>query len=307
MAKIKDLEQDKAQKVMIFGAPKVGKSQIASELSEFFNLLWIDLENSYEILFKLPEEWQDRIEVISLPDTSSYPIAIETMLKIVKGPVVICDQHGKVACMSCKKTEAPTAVVDVNSLGRDWVVVVDSATQLSNSAVAHITKNQPDDYKLEFDDHSKQGKLLDIFFSHIQQAKYHCVVISHEVEATTEGKKNVLVPVSGTRNFSRNVAKYFGHVVYAERKNKKHVFSSSTDYSTTILSGSRTDAVLEGAEKPSLLAIFKPEIYKKRETEESKVSDKNKAAIATNTPRSSSAAILARIAANKSAANKAKV
>jgi len=162
--------------------------------------------------------------------------------------------------MICKREEAPVVHVDLNSLGANDVVVFDSATQLSNSAISNITKGQPDDYKLNYDDWGNLGKLLDIFFSHIQQAKYNVVVISHEIEAETEGKKKTLVPVAGTRNFSRNVAKYFDHVVYAERKNRKHVFSSSSTYSTTILTGSRTDAELEALDKPSLLSIFKPEV-----------------------------------------------
>ena len=141
------------------------------------------------------------------------------------------------------------------------LIVFDSLTQLSNSAVAFITKSQPDDYKLNYDDWGNLGKLLDIFLSHIQQAKYNVVVISHETEAETEGKKKTLVPVGGTRNFSRNIAKYFDHVIYAERKNKKHVFASSSCYATTILTGSRTDAVMEAGEKPSLLTIFKPELF----------------------------------------------
>ena len=71
------------------------------------------------------------------------------------------------------------------------------------------------------------------------------------------------MPVGGTRNFSRNVAKYFDHVIYAERKNKKHVFSSSTTCATTILAGSRTGVVMETEAEASLLQIFKPELYAK--------------------------------------------
>jgi hypothetical protein len=182
---------------------------------------------------------------------------------MVKGKVEICETHGKCSCMVCKKAEAPTVVVDLPNLGHDSVVVFDSLTQLSNSAISFITKTQPDDYKLNYDDWGNLGKLLDIFLSHIQQAGYNVIVISHETEAETEGKKKTLVPVGGTRNFSRNIAKYFDHVVYAERKNKKHVFASSTNYATTILTGSRSNVCLEscGDEVPSLLRIFRPDLY----------------------------------------------
>ena len=282
MAKLTHKKQSTVRSVIVYGAPKSGKSLLAAKLAEHFNLLWFDLENGYEVMYQLPEEWQERVEVISIPDTRSFPIAIETCLKVVKGAVSICEAHGKVGCMICKKAEMTAAEedkadfftnVDVRSLDTSWVVVFDSLTQLSNSAIAHITKSQPDDYKLDYDDWGNLGKLLDIFLSHIQQAGYNVVVISHEQEIETEGKSKQLMPVGGTRNYSRNVAKHFGHVVYMERKNKKHVATSSTTASTSILAGSRTGVMLEDGEA-TLLEIFKPELY----------ADKAKSPISSGSP-----------------------
>lgn len=262
MAKLNTLHQSQVHRCIIYGGPKTGKSLIAGKLAEYYNLLWFDFENGHEVLFQLPEPWQERIELVAIPDTRSYPIAIETALKVIKGkPVDICNEHGKVACMICRKKESPTVHVELATLDNTWVVVFDSLTQLTNSCIAFITKSEPDTYKLTYDDWGNLGKLLDIFLSHIQQAGYNVIVISHEQEIESEGKKKSLMPVGGTRNFSRNVAKYFDHVIYAERKNKRHVFSSSTTAATTILTGSRTNAVIENMEEPSLLPIFKPELY----------------------------------------------
>lgn len=282
MPKLTSFKSSSAHRCIIYGAPKAGKSLLAGKLAEYYNIIWVDMENGHEVLFQLPEAWQERINLIHLRDTRSYPIGIETCLKMVKGPVEICHEHGKCSCMLCKKAECKAAEgqlpeelssihesyfssVDLNALDNNCVVVFDSLTQLTNSAIAHMTKNKPDDYKLDWDDWGNLGKLLDVFLSHIQQADYNVIVISHETEAETEGKKKTLVPVGGTRNFSRNVAKYFDHVIYAERKNRKHVFASSTTYATTILSGSRTNVALESAEneEASLLQIFKPELYKR--------------------------------------------
>ena len=262
MAKLSTKKHSNVHRCIIFGPPKAGKSLIAGKLAEFYKIIWVDMENGHEVLFQLPEEWQERVELVNLPDTRSYPVAIETVLKMVKGPVDICEEHGKVGCMICKKNEAEFVHTDLpNMKDPECIVVFDSLTQLSNSAIAHITKKESDDYKLTYDDWGNLGKLLDIFLSHIQQAGYHCIVISHEVESETEGKKKKLVPVGGTRNFSRNVAKYFDHVIYAEVKNKKHVFASSTTYNNVILTGSRTDTALETNDDGSLLPIFKPELY----------------------------------------------
>lgn len=260
MAKLSEVSASVYTNAMVFGGPKTGKTELVGRLAEHFDLVWVDMEHGYETLLKLPKPWLERIELIRLPDTRSYPIAIETVLKMVKGKVTICEKHGKCSCMICRKDNAPIVEVDLKNLGPDKIVVFDSATQLTNSAIANITKNEDDDYKLNYDDWGNLGKLLDIFYSHLQQCEYNSVVISHEQETETEGKKNVLTPVSGTRNYSRNVAKYFSHVVYCERKNKKHTFGSSTSYATNILTGSRTDFSIESYEEGSLLPIFKPEL-----------------------------------------------
>jgi hypothetical protein len=251
----------KSHRVLLFGAPKSGKTQLAGELATAFNLIYFDLENGIDTLLKLPQESQNRVEVISLPDTRSYPIAIETMLKAIKGgPVDICEAHGKVSCAICKKDSKPFTSLTLNTLPLDTIVIIDSLTQLTNSAIAHITKTQPDDYKLEYNDWANLGKLMDMFLSHVQQAPFNVVCISHETEVEMEDGKNKLVPTAGTRNFSRNTAKYFDEVIYCEVKNKKHIAASSSTYANNILSGSRTGRVLETQVEASLIPIFKGEV-----------------------------------------------
>lgn len=255
--KLTDKVLSKTHRVLVYGEPKSGKTELAARLSEKYKLLFIDLENGYETLLKLPKEWQERIEILSIPDTKVFPIAIETLLKIVTGnKVEVCDTHGKVACALCKKDSGSFTTVELNALQDDTIVVVDSLTQLSNSAMNHLTKTQDDTYRPEWTDYRNQGQLLDKFLSQVQQAKYNIVCITHVVETELEDGRKKLVPVCGTTTFSRNTAKYFDHVVYCEVKNKKHNFASSTTYANNILTGSRTDISLEGSATPNLLSIF---------------------------------------------------
>jgi len=262
MAKLTETQPTSTETVLVFGPPKSGKTELTGRLSERYNLKWFDLERGVGTLRKLPIDWQERIDVVQLPDTRAYPIAIETCLKIIKGgPVDVCVEHGKVSCALCKKDNKPSDHIHLAALNpKQDIVVFDSLTQLTNSAIAHITKGQPDDYKMNYDDWAALGKLMDTFLSHIQNAPYNVVCISHEMEVEMQDGKQKLVATAGTRNFSRNTAKYFGHVVYAEIKNKKHVFGSSTTYANNILTGSRSDVSLESAgDGASLIQIFSGE------------------------------------------------
>ena len=255
--KLTDKSPSAAKKVLIYGAPKTGKTRLFGSLAEHFKLIDIDCENGWETLLQIPDEFKDNVEIISLPDTRSFPIAIETCLKIIKGgPVDICEEHGKVSCAVCKKENKPFTNLELNKLGPEYIICFDSLTQITNSAIAHITKNKPDDYKLEYDDWANLGKLMDMFLSHVQNAKFNIVCISHETETEMEDGKVKLVPTAGTRNFSRNTARYFGEVVYCEVKNGKHIAASATTYSNKVLTGSRSGIRLEDSPEASLLRLF---------------------------------------------------
>ncbi|PHQ81749.1 MAG: hypothetical protein COB66_01370 [Coxiella sp. (in: Bacteria)] len=317
MAKLNTLKESSTHRIIVYGAPKTGKSELVGKLAEFYDLIWVDLENGHSVLHKLPETWKQRIEIVNIRDTKSYPIAAETCLKMVKGPVSICEVHSKVGCMICTREEVKVCKdapkeehgdihasffidLDIPEMGPEKIVVFDSLTQLSNSIISHITKKQPDDYKLNYDDWGNLAKLLDVFLSEIQQAGYNVIVISHEQEIEGENKKKSLTPVGGTRNYSRNVAKFFDHVVYCERKNKKHVFASSTTYATNILTGSRSDVKIEdGGDDASLLAIFKPELYAQRIAASSGApsvtATKTGSSVSKSPVKASTAAILAKL------------
>lgn len=260
MARLSSMKESPIKHVLVYGPPKSGKTELVGKLSKHKKLLWFDLEKGVGTLFKLPPEMQENIEVIQIPDTRSLPMAIETCLKVIKGtPMKVCEEHGKVGCPLCAKENKPTVDVNLNSLGPDWVVVFDSITQLKNSAIANITKSQPDDYQLTYHDWGNLGKIMDMFFSHVQAASFNVVCITHEdmVDTVMGNGAQKVVPVAGTANFSRNSAKYFDEVVYCEVKNKKHTFASSTTFSNQILTGGRSGISLESSVDPALIDLWK--------------------------------------------------
>lgn len=245
------------ERVCVYGGPKSGKSLLVGKLAEKYKLIWLDNEQGWGVLRQLPVEWQKNINIISIPDSKTFPIAAETWMKIIKGDKVeVCQDHGKVSCAICRKENKLFEPLELKSTPADTIVVFDSLTQLSQSFIAHITKNQADDYKLEYDDWGNLKVLIEKFLSQVQVAPYNIVCITHEEETEFEDKKKRIVPVSGSSKSSRNTAKYFDHVVYVEVKNKKHVAGSGTDYGMSIVTGSRMGVKLEIKTEPSLLDIF---------------------------------------------------
>lgn len=305
MAKLSTKKASEFKRVIVYGPSFSGKSLLVGKLAKEFQLIWIDMEAGHGVLYQLPIEYQENIEIVNLPDTSSYPIAIETMLKLVKGAVDICEEHGKVSCMVCKRTDAPTVHVDINGIKKGTILVFDTLTQLTLSAIANITKDarkQDEMYKLKTDDWGGLKMLMDIVLSHVQAAQCDIVCITHDNEVQPEGKKLDIRPVGGSRNFSKNITKYFTDVVYLERKNKKHVCFSSTTANNTVIAGSQTGASLEWLEEPSLLPLFMPEKYSMPTAPTNTISSKlgttgNKAAAKTGGAAASS--ILAKLKLNK--------
>lgn len=258
--KLTELAKRKAQHVICFGDPKSGKSELVGKLATKFKLLWFSIDNGHDVLFKLPQAAQENIEIVVLPDTKDYPIAIETLLKVFTGaPLEICVAHGKVACMLCKKDSLPSSHVCLSNLSAEHIVCVDHISQVADSAMNHITKDQPDTFKPGYTEFRIQGTLMSKILTNIQQASYHVCCIAHCAETEMEDGKKKIVPLVGSIPFSRNSGKYFDHMVHFDVRNAKHVFGSATTYIPNIVTGSRSDIAIESMKEISLIPFFSGE------------------------------------------------
>ncbi len=262
MPRLDQAAATKRKHVLIFGPPKTGKSELVSKLAHKHKLLWNDGESGSDVLFKLPPEAQQNVELIRYPDSYSQPVLVDSWLKLVKGANDrVCYEHGKFRCPACQKLPDYEAKSDpVNMLEQRAtnraIVVFDSITQMVASCKAYIGKGKPDDYKFEFDDWAKLGKLMEMFLSEIQAAPYDIVCIAHEIEVEMVDGKNKIVPGTGTTNFSRSSAKWFDEVIYTQVNNKKHSAASATTWQNQIQTGSRSDFDISKLEVPSLDTLF---------------------------------------------------
>lgn len=258
MAKLNSTAVPNYQRVAIVGLPGSGKTTLAAKLAEMYNLLWLETENDSAALRKLPDAWQDRINYINIPDSANVPMAADTLLQLFKNNKgAICTTHGKFNCAICKKDGGTVDNVDLTKLGPDDVVVLNTASQLSASILAHAMKGKPVDQKPERDDWGALRKYTEWFGSQFQAAQFNLVVICHAVEAELEDGKKKLVPNFGSAGMSATFSKYFDHVIYCDVVNKKHRAYSSSTYSAGILTKSRTDFEIEKLPEPSLIPLFK--------------------------------------------------
>ena len=258
---------DRPQKILVYGEPKSGKSELVGELAEMgYNLHWMDCENGADVLFKLSQEAQERITLYSIRDNKVQRSAIRAAMTFADMlPFTVCHEHGEVNCSKCKASKAPVDSFDPSTLGPKDVVVWDSLSQISISSVAQLTRKEnlldvdTVNYKdtTDFSLYNAQGKMLDAFGSAVQTAPFKVVCISHvsEIEKKDNPRGKGVNPLMGTKNKSKTSSKFYSHVVYTYLKNNKHCVMSSTTKDMAITAGSRTDIDVS-VEPRGLAALF---------------------------------------------------
>lgn len=267
MANFADIAaKENPQSILLYGRSKAGKTELAAKLAnEGYKLIWIDMEKGSQTLtHAIKPEFFKNVTYISIPDTLENPVAIVTVGKLMasKVPVTVCDKHGVIACPFCK-TNLET--IDLTNLGPDTVLVLDTGTQLSDSALAYVMKEENKKMftafeRADFDAYGHQTRLLNSVFSNLQQKACHRILITHEeIIEQTDGTK-LIMPKCGTKNYSRNFPRFFDHVVYCYVSNKDHKVASDTAFNTRILTGSRSAIAMEkGASLKDLLLAGKME------------------------------------------------
>lgn len=250
--------------LLLYGPPKSGKTRLvatAAKIKEIHKIYWFDIENGVETLLGmgLTDEEMSKIIVIKVKNTRADPIAIETILKAftAKKPVSICETHGRVDCATCAKAGLPSISWWLGQCTHNDLVVVDSGSELGDSALAAACLGKPDMYKPGYDEYGMAGKWLADICSVIQQAAHtNFAVITHEIALEDDEKKDRIFPLMGTKAFSMRCAKFFGTVCYIHKKMNKHVAGSSSTYRGDVLTGSRLNVKLEASAEPNMRNIL---------------------------------------------------
>lgn len=250
--------------ILIYGPPKSGKTAAIGQLAARYKLWYVDLEDSVKTLLNpaiFNPEWRNNLELIRIPDKQTYPMGIETLLKILKsGPTSICYEHGKVTCPVCSKDASrPVTQIDLSGFDNDKdILVIESYSQVAESAMNYIMRTSiaKDDFdaKAGWDEYGKQGRILERIGSTIQIAPFNVIVSSHEMMIEMEDGTKKIVPIGGTSNVSKVFGKYFDDIVYCEMVNRTHRLVSSTTAKANVLAGSRSGKDLKPGD--TLLKLF---------------------------------------------------
>lgn len=260
--KLSDYRAKAAKHILLYGPPKSGKTAALAALAKKYHLHILDNEDSVKTLLNpalVPAELLSNIDVYPIPDKQTYPMAIETTLKVIKGGACnICHVHGKVSCPQCRD-QSLYSTIDVNTFKTDSdILVLESYSQLAESAMNYIMRAEitKDNWEAKpgWDEYGKQGRILERIGSTIQIAPYNIVVTSHEMMVEMEDKSKKIVPIGGTSNASKIFAKYFDEVVYCEVVNRQHRLISSTTAKANVLAGSRSGVELQPGD--TLLKLF---------------------------------------------------
>jgi AAA domain len=268
---LSEYQDNMSTKVLVYGPPKAGKTDLVGQLAEVFTLHWLDLEHGIRTLLnkeRFNQAWLKNVNYFNIPDHVEYPIAITTVQEILKGGLKkICQDHGVPACARCQKDpKGRWSEVDIMKFTSKDILVIDSATQLGRSAINKsalkgIQAKGPD-YKFERDDFGAQGRALDLVFNKFQVLPINIAVISHEMDGEKEpDKAEKLVPISGTANHSKTVSKYFDELAYCYVQNGRHRVANSTTFRPGVQTGGRSGVKLDTMEVPSLVPLFDPSRY----------------------------------------------
>lgn len=252
-----EVEARNTQSFLFYGPPKTGKTTLAAQIAEADEIdrVWLlDYENGYEAILtayregRLSKKALDKIILIRIPDTREDPNAVRTTLKTIASPksaANICDEHGVVECTECKKSGGTFTKFQMSAMTKRDVIIMDTLSQLGTSAMNLACLGKPVEFKPGFDEFGVQGKYLSDILTVVQAAPY-CIIIccTHVQLIEDDDGQDKYFPLCGTRNFSMNTAKYFGNVVFLERKLGK-LKASSTIANSKTMAGSRLGMVLD--------------------------------------------------------------
>lgn len=264
---LKDGKEHENNAIIVMGAPKSGKSALASTIAkapQIKQVYYFDLEKSLTTILHAPDspdmvkanraltdEEMEKIIPIRINDTMEIPRASEVILKAftaaAERPVIIDLEEGRLV-----KKEGPNTIpFSLRALGTDSAVILDSGSQLADSILNLAMLQAPDTNLVQL--YGTANLHLNSVMSAIQGARCTVIVVTHLLDIDKPPKKlngdPILVeiaPLLGSRNYSKNKGgKYFSWSIMCEERNGKYLVGSSPTFKAKAKLGNRFDKKIE--------------------------------------------------------------
>ena len=140
--KLKKMFTQRSNRVCVYGAPGVGKTQAVAELAKHREIVYLDTDGNIEPFEMLTEEQLGNVTYVPLMDvkmggsmTAVFHEAMES------GKIVVCEKHGLFGCLACRKNKDSLITVDLLSLkDENKILVLDSFSPLLMAAAADMRR-----------------------------------------------------------------------------------------------------------------------------------------------------------------------
>ena len=269
--------------ILIYGGAKTGKTRLAASVAELPGIdrvLWFDLERGSDTIFSgeagISQTALAKIIPIFFQDTTEYPVAATTMLKLLSStrPLHVDVESGDIKPGKGDQTVS----IHYQALPQTTAVVIDTISQLADSiwALLQIEFSYRDPRKFWGEFHPRMNAI----FSCVQASSVIQILLAHELlkEGTQKAEGDTrkvqkavgdiktsailvqddrMIPMCGSQPYSLKVGKYMSTVVrlYLERKAWKSLSSPVTI--ANVRGGSRLGVDVSKIASPTIADILK--------------------------------------------------
>jgi len=265
---------------LIWGPPRTGKTRWAltiAKAAQIKRVFFFDFENGWETVIHAKDSEGNpyltdvelaKIQVIRVLDLPDTPRAIKTADAVFRNKARIIRLDGKTGEFRGKeKTTLNTdIVIEPEMWGPDTAIILDTIGQIGVSALNKAEAAHPD-YKDKRNWYGDATHDLNNLFTMIQASPAYVIacthVLIHEVILSRDKSGNPVnikedyYPQCLSKNYSMNVGKYFGSIIYRWIELNKFAHLSTPTKKGGIQAGTRTDMDISGDLDATLPEVLK--------------------------------------------------
>ncbi len=272
-------KRQRGSTVLVWGPPRTGKTRWVSTIvkaPQIKKVFFWDTENGFETILHatdsdgnpyLTDDELSRINLIQIRDTPERPLAAETLLRVFSSPnstIRINAADGKVRGKNDQADD--DIIVTPEDWGPETAHVVDTIGQLGVSML-NLAKVEMGDVKDQRRWYQFATQHLNNFFTMIQASNAFVICCTHvltdEIVLSRDKSGNPIntrddyYPLCLSKNYSMNVAKYFGSVIYKYIDGFSFAHVSTPTKKRGIQAGTRTNIDISGQPNATLPEVLK--------------------------------------------------